>query len=249
MIRYFAHFTRKMLKPIPLNKIHNQSDYNNDISIDFNSIKSFDIDFLDNSIESIIINNINIQIGLGMLFPFKDLSKDNNFRENIGFLDNKPIDQQIKEIQKIFSNLLLIKVDGKPCIVQVSKPADEIFHIFKKLSNEGKLNKWVSYFLLRKPKDDVTEVSGYEYILDSQSIDVSPYYYKLNEDEFFKYFRFNNRNIISNRCIPVSGFTLDEIDSDPCIKAFSKIVKKLYVYTSEGGISTKYDKFIKWVEK
>lgn len=238
-----------MLKPVPINDIHNQEDYSNQMTIDWDSIKSVDIDLLDNSIENIIINNINIQIGIGMLFPSTNFTKDIRFIENIGFLDNKPIEQQIKEIQKIFPSSLLINADGKPCVLQVTKPADEIFCIFKQLSNQGMLNKRVSHFLLRKPKDDVKEVSCYEYILDNESIDVSPDYDNLNEDEFFKYFRFNKRNRISNKCIPVSSFTLDEIDSDPCIKAFSKIVKKLYVYTSEGVIPTKYDKFIKWVEK
>lgn len=237
-----------MLKPISIKEIYNQVEYHKQIAMDYDAIESVDIN-TEHAIENIIINHINIQIGLGMLFPYRYFKNDTTFRENIGFLENKPVDEQIKDIQSIFSNGLLIKRDGKPSMLQVSKPIDRVFHLFLQLSTQGKLNKWVSYFLLRKPKNDISKVSGYEYILDNPSIGISSYENQLIDDEFFKYFRFNKRNTISHTCMPVTGFTLDDINSDPCIRAFSKTVKKLYVYTVEGVVPTKYDKFITWVEK
>lgn len=238
-----------MLKQVPLHEIHNQDTYNRKIAIDWDLINAIDIGCLDGSmIEKIIINNINIQIGLGVLFPFKDFAGNDRLRENIGFISNKSVGQQINEVQKIFSNVVIIKCNGEPCAMQVSKPSNDVFQIYNKLSIENKLNQWVRYFLLRKPKDDVTEVIGYEFILQSQSSIVSTYCNDLNKDEFFNYFRFNKRNIISKKCIPINGFTLDEVICDPCITAFNKIVKKMYVYTSKGIIPSKYDKFITWIE-
>ncbi|WP_281814408.1 hypothetical protein [Vallitalea longa] len=234
---------------MPLHEIHNQDTDNGKITIDWDLINANDIGCLDGSkVEKIIINNINIQICLGMLFPFKDFVGNDNFRENIGFISNKSVAQKINEVQKVFTNLVIIKYNGEPCAIQVSIPSKEVFQIFNKLSIENKLNQWVRYFLLRKPKDDVTEVVGYEFILQSQSSIVSTYRNDLNKDEFFNYFRFNKRNMISKKCIPINGFTLDEVICDPYISAFNKIVKKMYVYTSEGIIPSKYDKFITWIE-
>ncbi len=92
-----------MLKQVPLHEIHNQDTYNGKIAIDWDLINAIDIGCLDGSmIEKIIINNINIQIGLGVLFPFKDFAGNDRLRENIGFISNKSVGQQINEVQKNF---------------------------------------------------------------------------------------------------------------------------------------------------
>ena len=234
-----------MLRPIPIDVLMTENEDIGEPELEVVQGISEVVD--SQKIEKIIVDNINIQIAISDLYPFQNPANFNS-RHDLGFLEGVDKNEQIEKFRYIFPRILVMRLKerGAFCCA-VNTPFKEVLSIFEKLLFQGKLSKWVTHFFWKKYKDDVSEIACYQYVpQENTEQDVNPEIPK--DDEYFQYILFNKRYIIANNCIPVSGFTLQEIDCDPYVKAFSKLVKTLYVYTSRDNIDkcTCYLKYITW---
>jgi hypothetical protein len=108
------------------------------------------------------------------------------------------------------------------------------------------LNPWILYFMLRPIKNDVFERNYYKLDYSNElSIKPNEDFYK---DGFFDYVVHNKRNFLVQRGMPVSGFSLEEIDKDTNIIAFCKMVKESYLWINEieTGEKVVFTKYITW---
>ncbi|MEL7657552.1 MAG: hypothetical protein AAGU75_16780, partial [Bacillota bacterium] len=199
-----------MLRPIPLDVLMTENEDIGEPELEVVQGISKVVDR--QNIEKIIIDNINIQIALSDLYPFQNQANSNS-QHDLGFLEGVGKNEQIEQFRYIFSQILVmsLKDEGAFCCAVIA-PFKEVLSIFEKLLIQGKLSKWVTHFFWKKYRDDVSEIACYQYVpQENTKHDENPEI--LKDDEYFRYILFNKRYIIANNCIPVSGFTLQELDS------------------------------------
>jgi len=191
-------------------------------------------------ISGIIENNINIQIALAELIH---LSTD--YVHNIGFLNERRIEDEISNISGLFKYAELVCANGDLCCMQVSEPNKDSLCAYQLLLQENKLNEFVMHFMGRNIDYCNNEISCYELLFDSPSfrqLDTN----NLSDNVFFNYFRHNKRNLITNKCLPLLGFSFHNIENDPFLFSFSRLVKSMFMYVND--LNYPYTKFITWHE-
>lgn len=240
-----------MLKEIPIKSIISSKIDSIKPSIKCVRVKKQMQDIGKEEIENIIMNNINIQYGLASLYPYRFEKDFTSTFHMLGLLSERDHSQQINNIINLFNKVTIVNVNSELCALQVSHPSEEVLDTFFELSLNAKINKWIIHFMMHSESEieDVSQIIGFKYILEEQDGRVSEYANRLNEDDFFKYIRYNKRNKVAHKCIPLRGFTLKEIETDPCIRDFSTLVKSMYVYVSKDVTDQlRYAKFLTWDE-
>lgn len=238
-----------MLKEIPIKSIVSSTINSTKPSIECVHLKRQMQDVEKEEIENIIIENINIQYGLASLYPYRFEDDFFSFTHKLGLLSEKDHFQQINNIKKLFNKVAILNVNGEFCALQVSRPSEEALDTFFELSLKAKINKWITHFMIRSDIEDISQITGFEYILNEEERLVSEDANLLNEDDFFRYVRYNKRNKVVNKCIQLRGFTLKEIVADPCIRNFSTLIKSLYIFVSKDVTDhLRYVKFLTWDE-
>jgi len=191
-------------------------------------------------ISEIIENNINIQIALAELIH---LSKD--YVHNIGLLNKHRIEDEISDIAELFQYATFIYIDGTPSCMQVSEPNTDSISAYKLLLQKKRLDKFVMHFMSKVQNPYDNETACYELVFDKPLL-MNSEKYDLMSETFFNYFRYNDRNQITTKCFPVFGFSLDNIENDPILFTFSKLVKFIFVYTTD--MDYPYIRHVTWQE-
>ncbi|MFO7887942.1 MAG: hypothetical protein R6U59_06455 [Eubacteriales bacterium] len=238
-----------MLKEISIKSIISSKIDSIKPSIKYVRLKKQMQDIGKEEIENIIINNINIQYGLASLYPYRFENDFTSTFHMLGLLSERDHSQQINSIKNIFNKVTVVNVNNELCALQVSNPTEEVLDTFFELSLTASINRLITHFMMRSEIEDVSQIIGFKYILEEHDVVISEYANRLNKDDFFRYIRYNKRNKVAHKCIPLRGFTLKEIETDTYIRDFSILVKSLYVYVSKDiKDQLRYVKFLTWDE-
>ncbi len=240
-----------MLKTISHDKIFSKSNEIKSTKI-CGSFRASNNSIDDQAIEDIIIHNINIQIALvPPLYPYpsNENGEDyNSYVHIIGFLKNQNRYIQIENLKQIFSKIIFLKINDDIDLCQVASPFENVRNVFNDLLKQNRLNKWVMYFMLKPRVDDCTQMVYYQYFLNDQNEKMPLIVEEIKNDCFFNYVLKNERNLIQLKGFPISGFTLNQINSDIYIKALSMIVEHLYLVIIQDTVEEQiyYSKHLTW---
>ncbi|MDR1136615.1 MAG: hypothetical protein LBL49_10675 [Clostridiales Family XIII bacterium] len=148
-------------------------------------------------------------------------------------------------VGSLFSYASVCSVDNMLCCLAVSRPNPQAIEIFNELLESGKINPQVSRFMAEESVIQHNDIAAYQVIFDHPSIPQPES--NLEFHKFFNYFRQDVRNMISTRCIPIYGLSLDAILEDPEIQSFGASVKRLFIYTERlVSYRTDFVTFIAW---
>lgn len=219
------------------------------------SFRAFNNNIDDQAIEDIIINNINIQIALiPPLYPYpsnENCEDYDSYVHIIGFLKEQDHLLQIENLKKVFSRIIFLKINDDIDLCQVASPFENVKNVFGNLVKQNRLNKWVTYFMLRPRVDDCSQIAYYQYFLHNEDERIPIIAEEMKNDCFFNYVLKNERDMIQLKGFPISGFTLNQIDNDIYIKALSLIVENLYLVIIQNTVDDQiyYSKHLTWVDK
>lgn len=201
-------------------------------------------------VEKIIKDNINIQFALAQTYFYKDYKEYPSYKNTVDFLSGQDEASQIENLKLCFSTLSFFEVNGQTNFCQVGPPNIETLKIFEKLIETNQLNHFLAYFMLKPFKNDCCETGLYELLTDNKQEENSTIE-AMRKDEFINYVLFTKRNLIDQSGFPISGFSMDEIDKDKNIQAFSKLVKHMYVMISKMQLDnqTWYTKYLTWTNE
>lgn len=201
-------------------------------------------------VEKIIKDNINIQFALAQTYFYKDYQEYSSYKNTIDFISGQDEASQIENLKLCFTKMTFFQVNGQASFCQVGPPNIETLNIFEKLIKTNQLNHFLSYFMLKPFKNDFCETGLYELLTDEKQekdlvID------DMKKDAFINYILLTKRNLVEQRGFPISGFSMNEIDKDKNIRAFSKLVKQIYIIVSKIELDnqTRYSKYLTWVNE
>jgi hypothetical protein len=199
-------------------------------------------------IESIINNNINIQIALAYQYYFQR-EFDLEVASSITLDENISVKEATNDLMSIFKDIVIpYDESGNPYIVQlkgINKTAKEIF---QNMILSGKVNPILSYFSLEKPfVKDCNKTSFYEYTNSKKLTKQSDYIF-FCDNKYIKHILSTNKDFTCSSFINVSGFSMDELNKSLYVYYLSSLVSNLYLFIIEYEFNGRlyYIKQLRW---
>lgn len=214
----------------------------------------------DKHIEQVILQDVRIQYALAHFWVHHrlvidkiddDYNSDEGLKyglsTTIGSIGWHETDDQLNQLLSIFTKVQIIyDVNRNIVAYRVINPLKRAMKIFEQLIESTKVNKYLTYLTLRPIREDIKDQVCFRYEpLDQANDNETP---NLINDEFIRYILNCNDPLIARKKIAIPGFSLEEIENDPVIYAFSKIAGPLYIYVLENTMDhmTSYIKYITW---
>lgn len=231
-------YNQVKLNPVKHFVQHKVKSYKSELSSDVN------IPFL----ESIINNNINIQVALAYQYYFQ--REFNSYVISpIQLAENISIEEAINDLTTIFTRVVVpYDATGTPYIIQlegINKLAKEAF---QNIILSGKVDPILSYFSLEKPYvGDCNKTTFYEYI-DSKELTEQSDYSFFSDNKYIKHILSKNKHFTCSSFINVSGFSINELNKSLYVYYLSSLVSNLYLFIIEYEIkgSLYYIKQLRW---
>lgn len=183
-------------------------------------------------IKKILTEYINIQYAVSCLQ--KRRSQDeisfSGTLYKMGIINNVSEQNQLIAAKKIFEKVALWKSGNESVGIQVSRSSDTAMKVFDQMKSSGKLNKWVNLLTFDQGAQDVARYSGFEYIpdFDKENLKIRMLAGELAKDDFIVHM-LQSRTIIMVKNMIEIPWSMEELDKNAFIQAFSLLVDKVYV--------------------
>ncbi|WP_312650218.1 hypothetical protein [Aminipila sp.] len=215
-------------------------------SIKISKIKNNNICIKGFDIESFILTDIRVQEAMSFLYNVPSVEYY-TVSHNIGFKKNKSFEKQVSELYQIFDNISVLETNSKIFAFQVSKVKKDAIEIYAELVNSKRVNAFINHFTSKELADDLSEESIYIYFPENMKQSDLKLKERLASDEYIQYLLKDDKQFVSGNCISVSHLTLNEINDDPYIKAFSNLISDpLFLDVSMEYEFNQYTKFLRW---
>ncbi|MCK4260766.1 MAG: hypothetical protein KAX49_17445, partial [Halanaerobiales bacterium] len=187
-----------------------------------------------NYLETIIHNNMNIQVALSYQYYFQR-EFDSEVVSPITLSGNLPIEDAINDLAIIFRRVVVpYDVNGTPYIIQlegINKLAKKAFH---NMILTGKVNPILSYFSIERSYiEDCNKTSFYKYFISDELTKQKENDYSLFcNNMYIRHILLKNKHFTCSSFINVSGFSVEELNKSPYVYYLNSLVSDWTVKSS-----------------
>ncbi|HCC34182.1 MAG TPA: hypothetical protein DEQ02_00495 [Ruminococcaceae bacterium] len=181
----------------------------------------------DAALINIVKQNMGIQLALAEHFVDAERpdAKDYSHSSYLYLPDPAP---EIIHAATVFFTNVFVCAGSFAAALQVCGISEKGLQIFKALEISGGLNGFIRHLVLKRPAAKDSALSAVLKYYDEEAKTPDP---ELKDDSFVAYLEKTSR-FSSNLFIPVSGFTLEELNGDEMIRALHPFFSSLYLLTS-----------------